>query len=143
MAPCLRPGRGSPLRRLALLIFALLGATSVAGELVWAQKHKVPGLDKVMSGSSHQAFSGKVKSLDLEQKLLSVSTVQGSNTEVFPVKKGVVVLSAQGEKLKIKALTPGTNVIVFYDQRSDRRKVNQIMVLEPGTAEGKKVPPRS
>jgi hypothetical protein len=104
-------------------------------------KRKVPVLDKVTNGSEHQAFSGTVQSLDLRREVLSVNTVQGGGTEIFPVKKSVHVETANGDKLKLRSLLPGTNVIIYYEQRGDRRTVRDIVVLERApTKEGEKKP---
>lgn len=105
------------------------------------RRRKVPVLDKITSGPSRQAFSGKVQSLDLERNLLNVNTVQGGNTEIFPVKKGVRVALADGGKLKLTALTPGTNVIIYYEQKGDRRTVKEIVVLMASPSEEKKKTP--
>ncbi len=107
------------------------------------RKHKVPVVDRITAGMGRQAFSGKVESVDLGRKLLNVNTVQGGNTEVFPVTKGVRVTTANGEKLKVKSLEPGTNVIIYYEQKGDRRTVKEIVVLAAGPAQGKKSPPPS
>jgi hypothetical protein len=104
---------------------------------------KVPGLDRITSGADHQAFSGTVQSLDLRHSILNVSTVQGGNTEVFPIKKGVHVETAKGGKLKLDELLPGTSVIIYYEQRGDRRNVREIVVLQSASAKDKKTPPSS
>jgi hypothetical protein len=101
---------------------------------------KVPGLDKITGGPSEQAFSGIVKSIDWNSEVLNVDTVSGNATEIFPIKKRVHVVTADGDKLKLEKLTPGTNVIVYYDQRGDHRTVTRIVVLAAGTAK-KKNPP--
>jgi hypothetical protein len=111
-----------------------------------AQEHKrkVPRLDKITAGgASQQAFSGKVQSVDLERSLLNVNTVQGGVTEIFPVKKTVHVMTANGDRLKLGGLTPGTNIIVYYEQKGDRRTVKQIVVLAAAPREEKKSPPPS
>lgn len=107
------------------------------------RKRKIPIVDKISSGPARQAFSGKVQSLDLGHKLLNVNTVQGGNTEIFPVGKGVRVTTADGEKLKLKALAPGTNVLIYYEQKGDQRTVKEIVVLAAGPAEPKKPSPPS
>lgn len=104
-------------------------------------KRKVPGLEKITTGSTRQAFTGEVQSLDLKRKLLQVSTVEGGSTEIFPVKKGVPVSTADGGKLKLTALTPGANIIVYYEQREDRRTVKEIVVLMGGSNQKKKKSP--
>jgi hypothetical protein len=96
------------------------------------RRSKVPVIGKIAGGSTRQAFSGKVQSVDLKRKLLAVGTVEGSATEFFPVKKNVPVESAAGEKLKVNELSPGTNVIVYYEVKNDRRSVSQIVVLGTG-----------
>ncbi len=107
-------------------------------------KRKVPGLEKINAGLSRQAFTGKVRSLDLGRHLLEVNTVEGGNTEIFPVKKGVPVSLAEGGKLRLTALTPGTDVIIYYEQKGDRRMVKEIVVLVAGsTPDKKKSPPPS
>lgn len=120
------------------LVLAILSGLSSAGAQE-QRKRKVPVLDKITAGGpSRQAFSGNIQSLDLKRELLNVNTVQGGNTEIFPVKKGVRVTAADGRKLKVAALTPGTNVIVYYEQKGDRRTVKEIIVLASAAAEDKK-----
>ncbi len=127
-----------------ILAFALaIIAGLVPGRAQEERKRKIPGMDKITSGPSRQAFSGKVQSLDLGRKLLNMNTVQGGNTEVFPVSKGVKVATADGKKLKVTALEAGTNVIIYYEQKGDQRTVKQIVVLAPSTAQEKKSPPPS
>ena len=103
-------------------------------------KSKVPGIDKITTGSSRLAFSGNVLSLDEKHELLSVNTVQGGTTEVFPVKKGVRVSAANGKRLKLDTLTPGTNVLVYYEQKAEKRTVTEIIVLSSGASPGKNKP---
>jgi hypothetical protein len=99
---------------------------------------------KTLTGA-HRAFSGKVETLDLKRKILIVGTVEGSATEIFPIKKGTPVSGAKGKKLKLEELAPGTNIIVYYDYRGDRRSVNEITVLavNPPQEEKKESPPPS
>lgn len=99
------------------------------------RRTKVPVIGKIAGGSSRQAFSGKVQSVDLKRNLLMIETVEGRATEFFPIKKNVPVETASGERLKVKELAPGTNVIVYYEVKEDRRSVSEIMVLGPGGEE--------
>jgi hypothetical protein len=112
----------------------------IAARPVWAQQEdhrsKVPVVGKITGGSNRQAFTGKVRSLDLKRNLLVVNTVEGDSTEFFPLKKGIPVSSAGGGRIRIKALTPGTTIIVYFDVREDRRTVTEITVLD--TASGGK-----
>ena len=104
-------------------------------------KPKVPVLDKITSGGpTHQQFSGVVRSIDLESEILNVDTVKGNVTEIFPIKKKVHVVTADGDKLKLTKLKPGANVLVNYEQRGDHRTVTEIIVLAGGAVK-KKTPP--
>jgi len=103
-------------------------------------KSKIPVFDKITSGgTSHQEFSGIVKSVDLKSEVLNVDSIQGNDTEIFPIKKKVQVFTADGDKLKLAKLKPGTNVLVYYEQKGDHKTVTQIVVLAGGAK--KKTPP--
>jgi hypothetical protein len=102
------------------------------------RRTRVPVLGKIAGGPSRQAFSGKVQSVDLKRNLLKVDTVEGGVTEIFPVKKGTPVSMADGGKIKLKDLAPGTSVIVYYEQGKDRRSVTEIVVLAASAGEDKK-----
>lgn len=120
----------------ALLVLTFLGlAMPRPAPAQDERRTKVPVIGKIAGGSTHQAFSGKVQSVDLKRNLLLVDTVEGSSTEFFPIKKNVPVETASGERLKVKELAPGTNVIVYYEVKEDRRSVSEIMVLGPGSEE--------
>ena len=130
----------------------LLAALLICGPSITAQgpqqeepMGRIPVPSKKTMGGAHRAFSGKVETLDLKRKVLIVGTVEGGATEIFPIKKGISVSGAKGKKLKIEELSPGTNVIVYYDFRDGRRTVNEIMVLavEPLKEEKKDSPPSS
>lgn len=124
---------------LGVALAAILGPAPAQGQ----EKTKIPVIDKLSSGSNRQAFSGTVQSLDLNRKLLNLNTVQGGNTEIFPVKKDVRVTMAGGEKIKLTSLAPGMTVIIYYEQKGDRRKVNDIVVLKSAPTEEKKTTPPS
>jgi hypothetical protein len=116
------------------LTFAFALAVLLAGpqrlSAQMGQRSKLPGLNKITSnGATHQAFTGKIQSLDRKHDVLSVNTIEGVDTEIFPIKKRVKVMSANGLRLQLAALKPGTSVTVFYNQKGDRRTVNQIVVL--------------
>ena len=144
-APC--DTRGI-LRRVPLLLaFLMICAMTLAaqGPQDDEQTGRIPLPTKKTLTGAHRAFSGKVESLDLKRKILIVGTVEGAATEIFPIKKGTSVSGAKGTKLKIEELTPGTNVIVYYDYRDGRRSVNEITVLavNPPKEEKKESPPPS
>jgi hypothetical protein len=130
------------LRRQPGLTGVLVVALALAGGLVSAraqeEKHKVPGLDKVVSESSHQMFSGKIQSVDFKRELLNVNAVVGSETEFFPLKKTVHVADPNGVKLTLAALAPGADVLIHYDVKGDRRTIKDIVVLAPPPAKDDK-----
>lgn len=99
------------------------------------RKRKIPVVDKLTSGSSRQAFSGKLESMDLDRHVLEVNALEGKGMEIFPVKKGIAVSTAGGGRLKLDDLKPGNNVIVYYEQKGDRRTVKEIVVLAAGADE--------
>jgi len=102
---------------------------------------KVPVLDKITSGGpSQQQIVGVVKSVDLESEVLNIDNDNGKSTEVFPLKKKVHVVTADGDKVKLATLKPGTKVLVYFDQKGDRRNITLIEVLAGGPPK-KKAPP--
>ena len=104
-------------------------------------KTKVPVIDKITSGGpTHQQFNGIVRSIDLESEVLNVDAIKGNATEIFPIKKKIHVVTADGGKLKLTKLKPGTNVLVNYEQRGDHKTVTGIVVLAGGAVK-KKIPP--
>jgi len=126
---------------LALTLVGLPSRTALKAQE--SRKSKVPVIDKIGSGGpSQQAFSGIVKSVDLRGEVLDVDNINGKSTEVFPLKKKVHVVTADGDKLGLSNLKPGTNVLVYYDQKGDRRTVTRIVVLA-GSPEKKKPSPPS
>jgi hypothetical protein len=102
-----------------------------------SHKAKVPGLDKISPAYSHQAFTGRVLSVDIRRSLLNVNAVRGNGTEIFPIKKSVRVERANGDKLRLEELQPGTDVIVYYDQRGEQRNVKDIVVLQTARSKEK------
>ena len=115
-----------------LSIGLLILATAAAIRAQDERRTRLPVLGKISGGSSHQAFSGKVQSVDMKRNLLKVDTVEGKATEFFPIKKNVPVSTASGDKMKVQDLVPGTTIIVYYDQKEDRRTVSEIIVLSSG-----------
>jgi hypothetical protein len=118
-----------------LCIFAFVGTAFAQQE-----KPKVPGLDKILSANQHLMFTGKIKTIDLDHNVLTVGSVEGSDTEIFPIKHNTKVLTADGYRIKVGVLSPGTRIIVYYDQRSDRRNITHIDLF---TSEAKKKEPQS
>ena len=123
----------------ALVLLGLPYRTTIKAQE--QRKPKLPVLNKITSGGpTHQQFNGIVRSVDLRSQVLNVDTVKGNATEIFPIKKKVHVVTADGDKLKLAKLKPGTNVLIYYEQKGDRKTVTQIVVLAGG-AEKKKIPP--
>jgi hypothetical protein len=126
-----RVWRGS----LALLAFAV--ACAFTQTFAQSRKSKVPVIRR-LSGSQRLAFSGVVRSLDLKMKVLNVDRGEGKDVEIFPVKKGIHVEDASGKRLRLSALRPGTNILIYYTERAGERKVTQVMVLGMEKSESKK-----
>jgi hypothetical protein len=135
-------GRSS-LRTLASLLAAGLFASCQAAPL-HAQEHKskVPIVGKLTGGSHQQAYSGKVQSLDMKQRILNVNPLHGRNSEIFPFKKNVRIENLNGGRMNLSALTPGTAVLIYFDQKSGERTIKNIVVLSSGKeqARGKPAP---
>ena len=124
--------------RLALVVPAILLLVCIAP--AQEEKPKIPGLDKIISANEHLAFTGTVKSVDEKHNILSVNSVEGADTEIFPIKHSTHVETADGFRKKLDVLSPGTRVIVYYDQRSDHRTVTRIELF---ASESKKKEPPS
>lgn len=148
--PIPEPGRrerlGRRARRNLRRLVTPLGAAALTLSVLWAVtpfvarsqemgRKKLPGLSKIESnGPTKGVFTGGVQALDSRSKVLEVSSANGASTAIFPITKKVRVSSIGGQKLKLAALTPGTNVIVHYRQQGGRRTVQEIIVV-------KKAPP--
>lgn len=130
------------LRRASYLLATVVAAILMLVSAAPAQeeKPKIPGLDKIISSQEHLAFTGSIKSVDEKHNTLSVNSVEGGNTEIFPIKHSTHVLTADGYRKKLDVLSPGTHVIVYYDQRADHRTVTRIELL---ASESKKKEPHS
>jgi len=124
--------------RLAVVIPAILLFLGAA--LAQEEKPKVPGLDKIISAQEHLAFTGTVKSIDEKHNIMTIDAVEGGDTEIFPIKHSTHVETADGFRKKLGVLSPGTRVIVYYDQRSDHRTVTRIELF---ASESKKKEPHS
>lgn len=119
----------------------MLGWPLRSGLRAQEEHKKVPVIDKITNGApTQQEFVGIVKSVDFESEVLNVDSINGKSTEIFPLKKKVHVVTADGDKLKLGTLKPGTNVLVCFDQRGDRRTITRVVVLSSGPPK-KKTPP--
>jgi len=126
-----------------VLMVAVLLVSGVGPAHAQKRRSKVPVLGKLSGGSSAQAFSGKLLSLDFKHNLLKVNTVQGDHTEIFQVKKGVSIYTAGGDKLEPRELTKGTSVLVYFEVKDERRTAKEIVVLGNAPAPEKQSPPPS
>ncbi|MHB8654937.1 MAG: hypothetical protein ACYDA9_13775 [Terriglobia bacterium] len=115
----------------AALIMAIVFGFSAA-HAQDQRKRKIPVVDKLTSGSYRQAFSGKLDTMDLKHHVLEVDALEGKGMEIFPVNKGISVSTAGGERLNLKELKPGNNILIYYEQKGDRRTVKEIVVLAAG-----------
>lgn len=148
VVPGYAPARPSRRPTHARFLFALSLALALWGlplrSSLYAQEEdhkKLPVIDKITSGGpSQQAFMGIVKSVDFQSEVLNVDNITGKSTEFFPIKKKVHVVTADGDKLKLSTLKPGTNVLVYFDQKGDHRVITRIVVLAGGSPK-KKTPP--
>lgn len=136
-----RPAGGFPFRAPALLLAGCFLVLSLAASLHGQENtSKIPVVGKLSSGNHQQAYSGKIQSLDLKQKILNVTSLHGQDSEIFPIKKNVKVESLGGGRLNLAALTPGTSVLIYYDQKSGERTVKNIVVLSSGKTQEKGKP---
>jgi hypothetical protein len=115
------PGGSFPRALLALSVIFLFGLSQAAPLYAQQGRSKVPIVGKLSSGNRQQAYSGKVRSLDLKRKILNVNSLHGQDSEIFPIKKNVRVENLGGGKMKLDALTPGTTVLIYYNQKSGER----------------------
>jgi hypothetical protein len=130
--------------QVAALAAVLVAGGVIPGTAAAQSRSKVPILGKISGGTTHQAFSGKIQSLDSKRRILNMSVPERQGTVMFPIKKRVPVVSADGSKLKLKALKPGASLLIYYDQKGGAREVKQIIVLSPAPEKTeKKSPPRS
>jgi hypothetical protein len=127
----IHPGKAALAKSVVVLLAALGTVRLSAGQD--DHKKKVPVLDKITTAPNGQnEFNGKVQSLDLKNEVLNVESLHEDDTEIFPIKKTVTVASASGYRVDISVLKPGTNILVYFEQRGDKRKIKEIVVL--GTA---------
>jgi len=130
----MRRGRG----RLTLVVSAFLALTGPA-LAQQEEKPKIPGLDNIIAANEHLMFTGTVKLVDEKHSVMSIDA-EGGTTEIFPIKHSTHVLTADGFRKKLEVLSPGTRVIVYYDQRADHRTVTRIELF---ASESKKKEPPS
>ena len=110
-----------------LILCVAMTAATAAPAQEEQRSSKVPLIGN--TGPSRQAFSGVVQSVDAKRKLLLVNAVEGAHTEYFPIKAQFLVTTAEGKKIPVQKLEPGTNIIVYYEVRKDRRAVTDILIL--------------
>ncbi len=124
---------------MAFCVFALCQAPPLHAQ---SPKSKVPLVGKLTSTNTRQAYSGKIESLDLKQQILNVNSLHGRESEIFPFKKNVRVESLNGDRMNLKALKPGTTVLIYFNQKSGERTIRNIVVLSSGKeqAAGKRAP---
>lgn len=130
--------RLSAMAALGFLAFTFTFAS--APVFAQSRKSKVPVLNKII-GAQHMAFSGVVTSLDMKLKVLSVERSKYNDVNMFPFKKALRIEDADGKKLGPKALRPGTNVLIYYDQKAGERKITQVVVLGAEKIRTKKANP--
>ena len=124
---------------MAICVFALWQVPQLHAQ---NRKSKVPIVGKLTSTDTRQAYSCKVQSVDLKQKILNVNSLHGQDSEIFPFKKNVRVESLNGERMNLNVLKPGTTVLIYFNQKSGERTIKNIVVLSSGKeqAGGKRAP---
>ncbi len=136
-APSLTPCQGMIRGLLIIAVACFLFPTLARAQQ--EHRNKLPGLSKITSnGPTRQAFTGSIQSLDTQQHVLNVTAAEGGNTAIFPIRKKIKISTINGQKLNLATLTPGTNVIVYYEQKGGHRTVDQIIVLGPNAPTEKK-----
>jgi hypothetical protein len=133
-------GRASIWALMALAAAGVFVFCQAAALHAQGQKSKLPIVGKLATGNQQQAYSGKVQSLDMKQKILNVDSLRGQDSEIFPVKKNLRVEGINGNRLDLKALTPGATVLIYFDQKSGERTVKNIVVLSSGKGQAKGKP---
>lgn len=135
---------GGSLRGMAAALLACCVFAVCQAPLLQAQSHKskVPIVGKLTSTNRRQAYTGKIQSLDLKQKILNVNSLHGRESEIFPFKKNVRIESLNGDRMNLKALKPGTTVLIYFNQKSGERTIRNIVVLSSAKeqAKGKAAP---
>ena len=101
---------------------------------------KIPKIGKILGGTEQQAFTGKIESVDTKLNLLNVKHEEDRGSEIFPVKKNVVIRRATGERISLKELKAGSDVVVYYELKGSQRIVKQIVELSPRKAAAEKKP---
>jgi hypothetical protein len=125
----------------ACLVILLQFSFPAFAQFQTGPRSKLPVIDKITSsGPTRAALTGKIQSLDTKLKVLDISEGQGRSLVIFPLNKKVKVSSISGHKLKLAALTPGTNVVVYYQQRDARRTIQQIVILGSSASQTPKSP---
>jgi len=124
---------------MVICIFALCQAPLLRAQ---GHKSKVPIVGKLGSSSKRQAYSGKIQSIDLKQRILNVNSIHGRQSEIFPFKKNVRIENLNGNRMDLKALKPGTTVLIYFNQKSGERTIRNIVVLSSAKeqARGKRAP---
>ena len=103
---------------------------------------KIPTkIGKIRGGDDAQlAFTGKVKSVDIKLKLLSMTPEDGKNTEIFPIKKNTLIRTVRGDRISPKDLK-GTDVMIYYELKGTHRVIKRIIELSPRKGAEEKTPP--
>ncbi len=134
LSPGVRQGRAAKCSEAGLLVGCavalLVFSVAAPGQQGAGPRSKIPMVNKIDSYSpTRAAFTGSIQMLNRKMKVLGVNGAAGQSAAIFPLGKKVKISSVSGTKLKWAALTPGTNVIVYYQVLRGRRTVQQIVVL--------------
>ncbi|HET7214910.1 MAG TPA: hypothetical protein VFL79_15065 [Terriglobia bacterium] len=122
---------------LVVSVFALWQAPRLHAQ---DRKNKMPIVGKLTSPNDRQAYSGKIQSVDLKEKILNVDSLHGQESEIFPFKKNVRIESLGGGRMDIKSLQPGATVLIYFNQKSGERTIRNIVVLSSGKEQARDKP---
>ncbi len=122
------------------LALIILQAAPLRAQQQPQNQGKIPVVGKFTPGPGRQAFSGTVQSLDMKQKVLIVNSRQTQDSEIFPIRKTVQVEALNGKKSGLKALKPGTSVLIYFEQKRGQRRVKNIIVLKSSKRKSQHAP---
>ena len=81
-----------------------------------------------VGGLIAEEYQGKVKSIDID-KSKAVITVNGTD-QTFSMSKDPLIVTDKGKNVPggLKALTPGSEVVVFTDKKDDKEVITTFKV---------------
>jgi hypothetical protein len=92
---------------------------------------KIPGVKKKKETQKKEhTFVGKIKSIDIKNRVLVLTTTEGDQEETFNYKKGVRITSAhKAGDLKVSDLTAGMLVTLYMKSSKSSSEVYEILLM--------------